>query len=383
MNNTVNVIFTIRYFYPFVGGTERQALALASTLLKKGVSVTIVTSRFERQWPRCDSINGVTVKRLYSPRIKVVGAFVFLACLVVYIIQHRKQFSLIHTFQIGYTSSVSILLGMLLKKPSVLKLASSGWGGDIRRAKKTLSGKVFLYMAKKASRIIMVSKTVERELLAEGVNNARLSYIVNGVDLVHFKPCEEKKQLRNALGIPDKKTVIYTGRLAPEKGVDFLIRSFLKVETSIGCQLIIIAEGPEMKNVMRLLNNCNAKESILLLQGVNVVANYLNAADLFILPSHFEGLSNSLLEAMACGLPVISTRVGGSIDIIEDGTNGLLVDCNSEQQLTQAIVYVLNNFLLATNLGTHARKTIEAHHDLNIITDKYVALYKNLTQSIV
>jgi len=117
---------------------------------------------------------------------------------------------------------------------------------------------------------------------------------------------------------------------------------------------------------------------VILIQEADDVTGYLNAADLFVLPSKFEGLSNSLLEAMACVLPVISTRVGGSIDIIEDGINGLLVDVDNGEQLTQAISKVLKDPLLGKTMGENARKTIEASYDLNKIADKYLELYKEL-----
>ena len=119
-------------------------------------------------------------------------------------------------------------------------------------------------------------------------------------------------------------------------------------------------------------------KSVLLLNEVGEVADYLNVSNLFVLPSRFEGLSNSLLEAMACGLPVISTSVGGSIDIIDDGINGLLIDVDNEAQLIQSMSRVLNDSMLANTLGEHARKTIEKDYALEKITDKYIALYKDL-----
>ena len=118
--------------------------------------------------------------------------------------------------------------------------------------------------------------------------------------------------------------------------------------------------------------------SVVLLPEVDDIAKYLNAADLFVLPSLFEGLSNSLIEAMANGLPVISTRVGGSIDIIEDGINGLLVDVNDVDQLTKAISKILEDSGLATRLGKNARQEIEKGYDLNKIAEKYLELYKEL-----
>ena len=374
----MNILFTIRYFYPFVGGTEKQALALASQLVKKGVNVRIVTSRFERKWPQSEIIDNVEVVRLFSPRIKFLGALLFLLCLVGYLIKNRKHYFLIHSFQIGYTSSVSVLLSIILRKPSIIKLASSGWGGDVLRARKTLVGKIFLFVARKASKIITLSTTVGQELMEENIEPHRVCTIQNGVDLARFKKIEEKSQLRGKLGMPDKKTIVYTGRLSPEKGVDFLIRGFSRLNKKIDCQLLIIADGPERENIIQLLYHYQLSKSVILMQEADDVASCLNAADLFVLPSQFEGLSNSLLEAMACGLPVISTRVGGSIDIIEDGINGLLVDVDNEEQLSQAMAKVLCDSLLATRLGEKARETIIEHFDLNEVAKRYTELYKKL-----
>ena len=377
----MNILFTIRYFYPFVGGTEKQALSLASSLVKRGVNVKIITSRFERKWAKHEIMDEVEVIRLFSPRIKIFGALLFLFCLAVYLIKYRKNFSLIHTFQIGYTSSLSILLANVLRKPSVIKLACSGWGGDIQRARKTLFGKIFLFMAKKASRIITLSSTIERELIEEKIDHSKIKLIRNGVDLVRFKEIEGKSQLRAKLVISNRKSIIYTGRLVCQKGIDVLVRSFSKLNGETDCQLIIIGDGPERENIVRLIDHYQLSKSAILIDEVDDVASYLNAADVFVLPSRFEGLSNSLLEAMACGLPVISTRVGGSIDTIENGINGLLFDADNEEQLSQAISKVLNNFSLATSLGENAKKTIEASYDLNKVANRYLELYKELNKT--
>lgn len=374
----MNIIFTIRYFHPFIGGTEKQALALAASLVKRGISVKIITSRFEKKWPRREVIDDVEIIRLFSPKIKILGAVIFLFYLTVYFIKNRRDFSIIHTFQIGYTSSVSILLGILLKKPSMLKLASSGWGGDVQRAQKTFLGKIFLYMCKRANRMIILSKTMEDELLKEGINSFQITLIYNGVDLTRFKEMKEKIKFRGNLNIEDKKTIIYTGRLSHEKGVDFLIHSFSKLDIRAGCQLLIVADGPEREDIIRIIDHYRLSKSVVMINEVDDIAIYLNAADLFVLPSRFEGLSNSLLEAMACGLPVISTRVGGSVDIIKDGINGLLVDVDDEQQLNHAMSRILKDSLLTYEMGRNARKTVEQNHDLKKIADKYLEQYKSL-----
>ena len=233
----MKVLFVIRYFHPFVGGTEKQALTLASHLVANGIDVTILTSRFRYSWQRTERIQNVRVIRLPSPRIKVLGAMMFLTCLACYLIKHRNHYSIIHAFQIGYTSFVSILLAMVLRIPSLIKVASSGSGGDIQRAGRTAWGKLCLMMAKRATRIIAVSDSVKRELMDEHVPPAAIESIANGVDLDLYEPYRDKPAMRRRMQLPDRNTIIYTGRLSPEKGADLLVHSFSQLVQTQSCQL--------------------------------------------------------------------------------------------------------------------------------------------------
>ena len=374
----MNVIFTIRYFHPFVGGTEKQALTLASHLAAKGIDVTILTSRFQRSWQCREFMGNVKVVRLCSPRIKVIGALIFLSCLAGYLIRQRKNYSIIHTFQIGYTSFMSILLGVLLKKPSLLKLASSGSGGDIKRAQEDCLGKTVPVDGYKG----IAHHCGEHNGRAGTAGRTGLSRyhsaIANGVDVHRYDRHMDKREMRKRINLPENNTIIFTGRLSSEKGVDYLVRGFVQLEKAQPCQLLIIADGPERENIVRLIKKCNAGDSVLLVSGAEDVAPYLAASDVFVLPSRFEGLSNALLEAMSCGLPVISTRVGGSKDVIHDGVNGLLVDVDKEEELADAMGRVLGDRQLAESLGRNARETVKAKHDISKIADAYIALYRNL-----
>ena len=148
----------------------------------------------------------------------------------------------------------------------------------------------------------------------------------------------------------------------------------------LNCQLIIIADGPEKKNIEQVVEELEVTDVVHIIPSVDDVASYLKAADLFVLPSQFEGLSNSLLEAMACGLPVISTSVGGSIDIIKSGVNGILIEYNNEERLSQEISDLLGNAGLAAKLGRHARDTVKKYHDMDIVADTYLKLYNCLTR---
>jgi glycosyltransferase involved in cell wall biosynthesis len=108
------------------------------------------------------------------------------------------------------------------------------------------------------------------------------------------------------------------------------------------------------------------------------IVNFLRSSDIFILPSLAEGLSNALLEAMACGLPVVATNIGGTNEVIKNGVNGILVEPKNSEQLAQAILSLMKNQKYAYRLGINARKTITEKYSLDLLSEKYVHLYCKL-----
>jgi glycosyltransferase involved in cell wall biosynthesis len=96
------------------------------------------------------------------------------------------------------------------------------------------------------------------------------------------------------------------------------------------------------------------------------------------MPSHFEGLSNSVLEAMACGIPVIATQVTGNKELVTDGLNGLLVEPRNTAQLTEAISYLIKNPDKSSELSRRAHELVKEHYDLYTVAEKYITLYQDL-----
>jgi glycosyltransferase involved in cell wall biosynthesis len=107
-------------------------------------------------------------------------------------------------------------------------------------------------------------------------------------------------------------------------------------------------------------------------------AAYLRAADVFVLPSVAEGMSNSLLEAMATGLPCIASKIGGNVDLLEDGPSGLLVPLNDPQGWAEAILRLLDDPEFARSLGQEALRRVESEFALPIVVDRYETLYRSL-----
>ncbi len=378
----LTILFIIRYFHPYIGGMEKKTLGLASKLMQRGVPVEVVTSRFYGTWPQHELVKGVSVCRLPSPRIKIIGAFVFLISLFTYLLKNRSRIAIIQTFQVGYCSAVAILIGRILSKPTLLNLACSGRGGDIYRHTRTPWGRVFLLLCGYASRIVILNREMLQELQTISYNPHRVVYIPNGVDLTIYCESYERESLRKQLGITEEKVILYTGRLARQKGLEFLIHAFASLSVVIPVKLYIMGSGRELPRLKRLVKQYDAEHRIKILPAVEEVVTYLQIADIFVMPSLYEGLSNSILEAMACAVPVVATRVEGNVGLIEDGVTGVLVSRDHHQNLTAALTFLLEHPDKARELGLKAKQAVHEKYDLRIVAEQYQALYSTVTQKI-
>jgi len=373
------IVFVIRYFHPFIGGLEKKTLNLASALIEHGMRIEIITSRFYPAWPEKDLVKNVPAYRLPSPRIKVLGAFVFLVALCWYLYKQRTRIKIIHTFQVGYSSAAAIVMGKLLSKPTILNLSGSGIDGDIMRHKRTPWGRLFLFFCRSASRIVILNTEMYQELKSIAYVDTSIVKIPNGVDLATYRGTDNKQLWKKKIGIDTEKVILYTGRLAAEKGVAFLIRAYAALSLPQPTKLYILGAGPQLSALQKFLRQHNLLSTVTILPPVEDILPFLYGADIFVMPSRSEGLSNSILEAMACGLPVIATRVEGNTDLIEDGVNGLLVAPDDEGNLVNALTQLLTRPEKAAALGQRARQMVCEKYDLQSMVGQYSALYSSLS----
>ncbi len=373
--NSLSVFFVSRYFYPFVGGLEKRVHRLARALCARGIRVTIITSRISSDFPPEQILDGVSIYRLASPRIKVFGACVFIAQLMRFLFQRRTQYQALHTFQVGHSSAAAVLLGRLLKKPVFLHLSGGGRGGDVGRHIKTPWGLIFLALCRFASIIVVLNTHMQRELKVLMYPAARTACIPNGVDAVFYQPHKDRIQLRQSMSIPQKQTILYTGRLSAEKGVAILIQAYALLRSPAASSLYIVGSGPEQQHLEDLIQKLGLDNTVTLLPACSDIRPYYQCADIFIMPSFHEGISNSVLEAMACALPVIATDVIGNSDLIRHRHNGLLVAPNDAPVLAAALDELLDSPDTAREMGYCGQKIAQTQYSFDDMVDRYCALY--------
>jgi len=364
----------IRQFRPLVGGAELFSERLATELIAQGCSTSVVSARIERAWPKHEKLEGqLEVVRLPAPRMRFVGSLIFVAALLFYFARHRHKFDLIHVHHADYATFAAALAGRLLGKPVVCQLHGTGDVGDIAVLKRSPVSSLMHWSLQTVDRLVVISNAMLAEVLEAGFPKSQVLKIPDGVDVQAFRPAPNKQ---NSQG----KQIVYVGRLSFEKGPDVLIDAFrlLVEQHNKAAHLTFVGDGKLRRPLESQVNDCDLEHLVTFVGTVTDVKPRLHAACVYVLPSRSEGLSVALLEAMACGLPVVATRSGGPSDVVEDGINGLLVAPEDPEALARAVNKILDDPHLARRLGREARKTVEKKYSLQSVTDRYVKLYEEL-----
>lgn len=375
----VRVAMVIAGYHPLIGGAERQLLALAPRLQAHGVDVHVITRRYPGLKP-FETVAGVPVHRLAAPGTRATRSFVFTLAALRRIARLRPD--VVHAHELYSPTTVALLAKGLLDIPAVAKVPRGGDQGSIARlSRRALGRQRVAWLCRGVDAFVVISRDIDGELEAVGVPPERRVAIPNGVDSTHFTPLpeSERSRLRRTLDLPRAGPVaIYTGRLAWEKGLGDLLAAWRAVrEVYSDASLLLVGTGDQ-----RTALESRAGEGVRFPGPIPDVAPYLQAADLFVLPSTAEGLSNALLEAMSTGLPCIGTAVGGTPDLIDHGNSGWLVPPGDPGRLQQAILTLLADRELRDRLGRRARLQVESRYSLAQTAAATQQLYRRLLKPL-
>ncbi|HEY6131846.1 MAG TPA: TIGR03088 family PEP-CTERM/XrtA system glycosyltransferase [Halioglobus sp.] len=236
-------------------------------------------------------------------------------------------------------------------------------------------------------RYIAVSRDLERWLTAiVGVRADRVRQIYNGVDFSRFTPINVKPlallpaRWRELDGILVAGTV---GRLTPVKDQQLLLRAVARLredhpEAGRRLRLLIVGDGPLYAELAQLVEQLALEDAVWLAGDRHDVPDLLRVMDLFLLPSLGEGISNTVLEAMASGLPIVATAVGGNFELIEEGFNGSLVPVGDCQALSNAMAFLLENDEERVRQGANARQRVCQQFNWGRTVNAYLGVYDEL-----
>lgn len=218
---------------------------------------------------------------------------------------------------------------------------------------------------------IVVKSRFMREFIKNGIEKPDIRVIPNGINLDEWKP-KEKIELKGEFNIA------FWGILHPLKGVDSLIKAFSMCD-NVNVHLYIAGDGPFKKNYIELVNSLGLQDKVTFTgylnhQSVSILAH---SVDFCVFPSLYEAFGNMILEAMACGKPVITLKDGGPQDIITHGKDGFLINPRNPKEISEKINMLLRNTELIRNMGCEASKTVQKFQIKNI-GEQYKKLYADL-----
>jgi glycosyltransferase involved in cell wall biosynthesis len=387
-------------YYPVVGGGETQARALAEDLVARGFRVIVVTRRSSSTLKKVERIGGVLVCR--TPPVgggQLKRWTMVLACVPV-LLSRRHKYDLVYVSGFKALGLTAVILSRLLRKRCVLKADSNGEmsGAFFDRGRQTLGlrsesvlFRLFLTLRnrilRQADRFLAISTDIAGELHRHGIQPEAIELVTNSVDTNRFCPisASAKAALRRTLRLPaDRIIVTFTGRLVSYKGLPLLLQVWEQVQPvhPRAMLLLVGSGGLDIHNceaqLRRLVQVKGLQHSVQFTGDVHNVHEYLQASDIFVFPTEKEAFGISLVEAMACSLPVISTPTGGIRDFLVDGQNGLLVEAGNFQQLCDAIQRLLIDASLARSLGSAARSTARARYARHVVLDQHIDLFDRL-----
>lgn len=413
------IYIAIATFFPHVGGAERQAFALGQSLRERGCAVTIISFRHDRNWLPNEVIGGVPVIRvagtLLGGREKLPGFLRKLLYLMAMVVmgwvlwRHRQYYDVLHVYQLNLLALPTALVCRFTGIPMIIAVRSVGpsketgfrdklslvagpldatapWlqlderarpYGDLEgweRLGKPIVQFIRSLLDRPQTVVVILSSRMRGYLAAHDLHLPNVQLIPNGVDITRFYP--------SSAGIPiaeRERVVVCVSRLSHEKGIDVLLQAWHLVHKQFPqAKLIIVGIGPLQTQLERMAQALGIADSVEFAGFQSDIPAQLHRGNLAVLPSHWEGMPNAVLEAMACGLPCVATRVSGSEDIIQHGVNGVLVEPGDYESMAEALLTLLRDPALAQKYGRAARARVEQHYALEHITDRYVELYQRI-----
>jgi glycosyltransferase involved in cell wall biosynthesis len=381
----MNVLMIIERYAPIWGGAENQLQQLADCMVAFDCTSIVATRRWTADLSRYEKVDGITVCRLGVPGEGNIARFLFIVALIAFALRRRSKFDIIHSHGAIQMGAVVSVIARCLNKKSIAKIATAG---HARRLRGNVLGGVVLKCFKNVDAVIAMTEEIVSEMLDIGLDERQIVRIANGVDCERFMPMEgaDRRELRKRHGFgEDELLLIFSGRLVQRKGIDMLIEAWIRRPTALQtAQLLIVGSGRgQFDSVENTVRQKVEREDIAHIHFIGEVSQpeyILSMADIFVFPSRLEGFPNALLEAMAAGVAVIGSNIGGVTDLVDDGIDGLLFEKDDIGSLLEKMALLAKNAGLRKRLGQQARRSVCGRYSLVSTAHEYMKLYHSLLQ---
>ncbi len=367
---------------------------LAKELVKKGHEVTVFSSSSAMK--KHDAKKEETIEGIKAKRFNPLSPANFFHIL-------KKEYDVLHMHHLGYMAPISsygMLANKARKKPTVftmhgiyhnpyiVKNVDDPFSAKITRNIQTnfpyfRPWKItnwFAHLPLKADKITALTQWEKNELLKFGVEENRINVIPNGIDLKKYYARKSKNFLKNKFGIDGEK-LLFVGQPARRKGWEYFVRAMphvLKEHPDAKAVFIGYRSDKSVENLCRELGVEKNTVFLGFLKEDEKIAAY-QSSDLFVFPTLYEGFGIIFLEAMASGLPIVTTNTAGNNEIVENGKNGLLTKCKDEQAVSDAIVKLLSDRRMMARIRKNNIKKSKSC-DWKNVAKNYMEVYESVVK---
>lgn len=377
----VRILMFARYLPPEYSGAAAQAFLLAGQLRSRGHHVEFATQSWSGQ-RRDYMVDGFPVTALSMQLRARHQEFSVWRSLAAHLWQRRHAVDILHGQGAYYTQSILGPFGRLLGKPTLVKASLSQ--NDLSSLTHSTIAPVHRHFLRLVDAYVAISEELQTEFAQKGLCAERVWHIPNGVDTSRFCPVPEtdRRQLAAAIGLPaDRPIALFVGVFDERKRIGWLMREWVAANGfDTGVHLVAVGPtsrdsyGEALKRELRDLAEAHPRLLSLRDFTADILRHY-QAANLIVFPSVKEGLPNTVLEAMACGLPCVVARAPGSRELVQDDVNGATFAVDETAELCEALQRVLTDL---PRLGARSRELAVQHYSIGAITDRYEALYAHL-----
>lgn len=388
MGVEMSVMLVTGAYAPEISSSGQQCRDVARALAGR-VRFVVVTTAVDVTLPGESDVDGVRVYRLPIDVTSLASRVAAMLRLCRIFFALRREIHAVHIHGISSKNVPVTWLARLFGKPVIVTLHTAGQ--DDPDAVRARSASAYRSL-RAADRVLSISPLLSERYRAAGLPADKLSPTINGVDTTRFRPADdrEKQALREALGLPAGPIILFVGFFSRDKRPDVLFDAWTRLAAAAADPPTLVCVGatqspyfevdPGLADRMRAeAGRLGRGDRLRLVGPTHEIERYFRSADVFALPSVREAMPMALLEAMACGLACVASRLPGATDVlIDDGVNGRLVPPGDVAALAAALSGVLASPADAATLGAAARRTILARYGVERAAGDWLTAYRQV-----
>ena len=390
----MRILMTNWLYFPEFSGGALQCHRLSRKLMSLGAHVEVLAGTDRKELVGRTHVDGIPVQRVLRDKSTGKNRLLFGWNLFRYILKNHKKYDVLHAH--GFHAPVS-LAAWVTGLPLVQKITNLNLDDPVAVRRRRFGwGVAKIYSL---AQVVVATSGLLEQACRQELDESQFRRIPNGVDTSLFCPVStaERLRLRRKYGVDDDRIILLAvGSVSYRKGIDVLIQAVYQLKESVSEKFVLWVIGPQsyqkgfgqeddrvrqfVEKVEKMVSFYGLEDVVFFKGTQSRIHEFMQAADIYVHPSRNEGQPNSILEAMASGLPTVANLIPGITDeIIQTGRFGYLVDCEDTTIFAAALKVLIKNPGLRQRLGRNARREIMNRYNLDDIAEIYLSLYQELT----